>query len=187
LGKGDAVALCTAGFGLVYVVGDLDDGIALNEQALTLNPNLAWAWMLSGWSKVWQGEPETAIEHAARAMRLSPQDSQMFAMRSAVSAAHFCEGRPDVALSWAESSMRDQPDFPIAVCIGAASAALLGKSAEAGRFLARLRQLKSSLRVGNISELLPFRRPEDAANWLTGFAAPVYPSQGRAETALTRW
>jgi predicted ATPase len=40
LGKDDAVALCSAGFALVVVVGDLDDGAALIARALALNPNL---------------------------------------------------------------------------------------------------------------------------------------------------
>ena len=78
MGKDDAVALCTAGIALAYVVGDLDDGAAFADRALVLNPNLAWAWLFSGWIKVWLGEPEIAIEHFARAMRLSPQDPDIF-------------------------------------------------------------------------------------------------------------
>jgi hypothetical protein len=39
-GKDDAVALCTAGIVLAYVVGNLDDGNALIDQALVLNPEL---------------------------------------------------------------------------------------------------------------------------------------------------
>ena len=63
LGRDDAVALYTAGIALVFVAGDLDDGAALIDRALVLNPNLAWAWLFSGWTKVWLGEPEAAIEH----------------------------------------------------------------------------------------------------------------------------
>jgi len=74
LGRDDAVALCSAGLALAYVPGDLDDGDALIDRALVLNPNLAAAWIFSGWVKVWLGEPEVAIERAARAMRLSPHD-----------------------------------------------------------------------------------------------------------------
>jgi 3-methyladenine DNA glycosylase Mpg len=36
LGKNDAVALCTAGFALTFVVGRLDDGVALIDRALVL-------------------------------------------------------------------------------------------------------------------------------------------------------
>ena len=41
LGRDDAVALCAAGSALVVVAGDLDDGAALIDRALALNPNLA--------------------------------------------------------------------------------------------------------------------------------------------------
>src|SRR6476646_5425566 len=53
LGRNDAVALCTAGFALAYVVGRVEDGDALIDQALALNGNLAWAWYFSGWAKVY--------------------------------------------------------------------------------------------------------------------------------------
>src|SRR5262249_21693766 len=71
LGKDDPVALCTAGIALAFVAGERDDGAALIDRSLSLNPNWAWAWLFSGWARVWAGEPETAIEHVTRAMRLS--------------------------------------------------------------------------------------------------------------------
>ena len=43
LGQDDPVALCTAGFALADLVGEIEDGDAFIEKALTLNPNLAWA------------------------------------------------------------------------------------------------------------------------------------------------
>ena len=43
-----------------------------------LNPNLAVAWYVSGWVRVYRGEPEMAIKHLAHAMRLSPLDPFFF-------------------------------------------------------------------------------------------------------------
>jgi hypothetical protein len=40
---------------------------APQDRALALNPNLAWAWLYSGWVNVWIGEPEIAIQRFARA------------------------------------------------------------------------------------------------------------------------
>ena len=62
LGREDAVALFGAGIALAFVLGEIDNGDALIERALALNPNLAHAWFLSGWVKVWRGEPEVALE-----------------------------------------------------------------------------------------------------------------------------
>ena len=70
-----------------------------------LNPNLAEAWTFSGWVRVWLGEPEVAIEHFARAMRLSPLDPLMYLAQSGIAFAHFFAGRYDEASSWAEKAL----------------------------------------------------------------------------------
>ena len=168
LGREDAVALGNAGLALVVVVGDLDDGPALIDRSLELNPNLAWVWHFGALTKACLGEPEAAIEQALRAMRLSPQDPQMFAMQAATAFAHFFAGRYDAASSWAEAAMREQPNFLIATCVGAASGALAGKPAEAEKAMARLRQLNPALRLSNLKDLLPIRRPQDFDRWAEG-------------------
>src|SRR5262249_47940998 len=72
LGKDDATALAMAGHALAYVVEDFDAGAFFLDRALVLNPNLASACFASGWLRVWIGEPEIAIQHIARLMRISP-------------------------------------------------------------------------------------------------------------------
>jgi len=168
LGGDDAVALWTAGMALGYVVGDLDDGAAFTDRALALNPNLATAWLFSGWVKVWIGEPEVAIERLARAMRLSPQDPLFFQMQAATAAAHFFAGRYDEASTWAEAAVRDQRSFLLVLCTAAASNAFAGRTVEAGKAMARLRQLDPELRLSSLKDLLTLRRPEDIAKWEEG-------------------
>ena len=51
LGQDDALALCWSGGALVFVVGEVDEGVALVERALRLNPNLMDAWLSSGLAK----------------------------------------------------------------------------------------------------------------------------------------
>jgi TolB-like protein/tetratricopeptide (TPR) repeat protein len=168
LGKNDAVALCTAGHALSFVVGNHDDGAALIDQSLVLNPNWAWAWLFSGWTRVWSGEPELGIEHVTRALRLSPQDPQVSNMHAALAAAHFFAGRYEEASSWAGMVGREQPNHLIGACVHAASKALSGKSAEAHRAVARVRQIDPNLRLTNLSELIPIKRAEDFARWTDG-------------------
>jgi TolB-like protein len=81
LGPDDAVALSRGGHALAFVVGDLNDAAAFIDRALVVNPSLAGAWYASGWLRVWLGEPDLAIAHLGHAMRLSPLDLQMVAMR----------------------------------------------------------------------------------------------------------
>ena len=137
-------------------------GDALIDQALILNPNLAWAWLYSGWVKVVLGEPAMAIEREERAMRLSPHDPLTFIMQSAIAAAHFLLGRYSEALAWAELSMRQQPNYILSSATAAASAAAAGNVEAAARAMARLRETAPDMRVSNLTEyLLPVRRAED--------------------------
>jgi TolB-like protein/class 3 adenylate cyclase len=163
LGWDDAFALCTAGIALAFVSGDVEDGAAFIDRALELNPNLNWAWLFSGWVKVWLGEPEVAIEREARAMRLSPQDPHLFHMQTATAAAHFFAGRYAEALSWAEKSMREQRNFILilSTSIAAAAAALAGRQPDAESAMARVRQIDPTLRISNLKDFYPLRRADD--------------------------
>src|SRR4029450_5955711 len=73
-GKDDAIALSTAGIAFSFMVGDHDEGKALTDRALALNPNSAWAWLWSGYVRVWLGDSEAAIDRVSRALRLNPSD-----------------------------------------------------------------------------------------------------------------
>ena len=169
LGRDDAVALSYSGFALGYVVGNVDDASAFVERALVLNTNLAVAWGFSGWIKACLGDPDSAIKHAALAMRLSPLDPRMFAWQYTTALAHLCAARYDEAAAWAERALRDQPNMATGLRTVAASHALAGRLAEAQQIMARLRQLDPALRISNLGELLPpFRRAEDRARIVDG-------------------
>ncbi len=168
LGRDDAVSMAHAGMSLVIVAGELDEGAALLEQALALNQNLAWVWHFSALAKAFLGEPEVAIEHAARAMRLSPQDPQTFAMQMATAWGHFFLGQDEEATRWAEAALRLQPSFLVGASVAAAAAAFAGRMAAAERAMARLRALDPELRLSNLRAFLPFRREQDFARWAEG-------------------
>jgi TolB-like protein/Tfp pilus assembly protein PilF len=127
LSKDDAVVLSTAGFALAFVVHELDAGAAFIDRALVLNPNLAAAWWSSGWIRIWLGKPASAIEHLARAMRLTPLDPRIDAMRIGMAHAHLLAGRYDEASSWAEKALWEQPNVPHGLRAAAASNALAGR------------------------------------------------------------
>jgi tetratricopeptide (TPR) repeat protein len=131
LGRDDAVALSRGGHALAHFTGDLDGGIALHDRALMLNPNLAAAWFLGGFLRVWHGEPDGAIEHFARAMRLSPLDPETYRMQAGMAAAHLFAGRFDAASSWADKASSDLPSFLLVAAVAAASHALAGRTEKA--------------------------------------------------------
>lgn len=169
LGKDDAFALAASGWALAYVVRDLEVGPALIDRALVLNSNSAEAWSYGGWAKNLLGEPEPAIERFARAMRLSPLDPRVRAMRAGTAHAHFFLGRYDEAASWAAMALQDNADLQLGLRIAAASNAMAGRLEQAHKAVARLRQLNPALRVSNLKDSVgPYRRADDLARYEEG-------------------
>jgi TolB-like protein/class 3 adenylate cyclase len=165
LGNDDAAALCWGGFALGYVAHELDDSMAFLDRALLLNPNLAPAWYLSGWLKVYVGATDEAIERFASAIRLSPLDPFIFRMHSGMAYAHFFAGRYNEAIDWAEKAVRARPTWLTAVRGASASYALAGRLDDARKFMVRMREIDPALRLSNLKDLLPLRRAADFAKW----------------------
>ena len=120
------------------VVGELNEGAALIEQALTLNPNLALSWNLGGWVRLWLNQPDAAIDHFARAMRLSPLDVGFHGAETGTAFAHLRARRYEEASLWAEKALRDQPRSADAAQAVALSSALVGDLEKAKEAIRRL-------------------------------------------------
>jgi TolB-like protein len=168
LGTADAVALAFGGYTLAFAAHEVEDGAGFTERALTLNPNLASAWLLSGWVRVYLGDSDVAIERLTRAMRLSPLDPFTFLAYSMIGACHMFAGRYDEAISWAESGLRERPNWAPAARIVAACQAHAGRLEQAQRAMARLRQLDPAFRVSDLKRLIPMRKPEQLAIYEEG-------------------
>jgi TolB-like protein len=168
LGEGDPVALCMGGYALAFVAHQFDDAAAFMDQGLAVSPNLAQTWTLSAWLRIWRGEPDLALDHIARAMRLSPLDPSMAGMHGAMAYAHFIAGRYDMAASCAEKAVRDNPASLLAICVLAASNALAGRLEPAQTAMAQALEYCPELRASNLKELVPFRRAEDLSRFSNG-------------------
>jgi tetratricopeptide (TPR) repeat protein len=147
LGKDDAFSLSWAGFSLAMMVGELNEGAALIDRALTLNPNLAQSWDLSGWVRLWLNQPDAAIDHFARAMRLSPLHFAVHSAETGTAFAHLRAGRYQEGLLWAEKALRDQPRSADAAQAVALSSALVGDLEKAKIVMRRLLEIAPSRRI----------------------------------------
>ena len=154
LGKEDAVALAFSGLALSYVAGDVDASMAMVDRALLLNPNLAAAWNTSGLLRAIVGDPDTGIEHMARAMRFNPLDPLMFLTLTWSAFAHFVAGRYDRAWQLAERASREQPYFVNALRVAAACNALAGRLDEAQQCVGRALRLDPGMRISNVKDRL---------------------------------
>ncbi|MET0718189.1 MAG: winged helix-turn-helix domain-containing tetratricopeptide repeat protein [Pseudoxanthomonas sp.] len=167
-GRDDAVALTRGGHAIGHLAGDLDGGIALIDRAVLLNPNFAPAWFLGGFLRIFLGETETAMEHLAHAVRLSPLDPEMFRMQAGMALANFFSGRFDAAAAWAEKALGNLPSLLVGVAVAAASHALGGRTQEATQAMRRLRALNPSLSLSNLKDWLPIHRAQDQARFADG-------------------
>jgi TolB-like protein/tetratricopeptide (TPR) repeat protein len=166
IGRDDAVALGFSGYALAHAARELDDGAALIDCALQLNPNLGSVLLASGWVKIWLGEPEAALEHLALAMRLSPLDPHMYMMQAATAHAHFFAGRFGESAAWAQKARREQIEGLPLVRIAAASLALSGRAGEARAAVERLLRFDPALRLSNFHETLgPYRHQEHVTQY----------------------
>ena len=157
LGSDDAAALASAAMAIAYVLGDLIFAQEQIARALTLNPNLASAWANSGWINVWSGRPAEAVEHISRSMRLDPMGA-IPSRHIALAHAYFFLDRHDEALQVSEAVLRSNPNFYPGLRIGAASAALAGKTDLAQELVARITQVDPAIRVSSLQDYVgPYR------------------------------
>jgi hypothetical protein len=108
-------------------------------------------------------------------LRLSPLDPLSFRAQGGIAFAHFLAGRYDEASTWAEMALRQRPTFLAAIRELAAAQALAGRITEAHHTMARLRQLDPAIRVVNVKDWVPLRRPEDLARLEDGLGKAGLP------------
>jgi len=168
LDRDDPVVLSRVAWAYAHVVRDLDAASGYAELAVTLNPNLAMAWAISGWIQIWSGKPDLGIEHLSTAMRLSPLDPNVRFSFAAVAHAYFMAGHYDEAWSSAEKAIRQWATAP-AYRIAAASAAMAGHADQAARFVGLLLEADPTRCASNLTDVLgPYRRPDDVTRYRQG-------------------
>jgi tetratricopeptide (TPR) repeat protein len=107
------------------------------------------------------GDPETAIEHITRSMRLSPVDPQMAQLYMAMAVAMRCAKRYAESADWAQKALREVPSFLPGLISLTVAQALAGQVEEAKQTLQSALQIDPQLRLAVFSNSVFFRRPED--------------------------
>jgi adenylate cyclase len=84
--------------------------IVLVNRAFVLNPSYARGWHISGFLRLWAGQPDLAIGHAGRALRLSPR-AQARASSFLIGAALFFGRSFGEAVSRLRVAIEEMPVF----------------------------------------------------------------------------
>jgi TolB-like protein len=164
LAENDPWVLADAAYTLACYGEDIDAMTGLVDRALTFNPSYARGWHISGFIRLWAGDAERAIEHAAIALRLSPR-AQAGTSSYLTGAALFFSRRFEEAVPKLRVAIEDSPLFVTPHRFLAACYAQMGLLAEARTIIARLRRLTPEVIP---TYPLPFRDPHHRELYFSG-------------------
>jgi TolB-like protein/class 3 adenylate cyclase len=166
VGGDDPDVLGYVAYALGYFERDINPAIALIDRALELNPNFASGWLWSGYLRLWSGQPDLAIEHFERSLRLNPRRK---AASFSIGVAHFFARRLDKAAALLLLAMQETPNWAPTYRFLASCYAHMGRLRDAQDMVQRLRGITPLL----IPSAEHWRIPEDREFYLAGLRQAV--------------
>jgi TolB-like protein/class 3 adenylate cyclase len=164
LAHDDDFVLTRASMILSNMADEFERGLALANRAIALNPNLAGAHNARGWSSLFLGKFDDAVEAFAAGLRLNPLDR--WNLRSALrglASAYSMSRRYGEGLKWAEQCLLEvDPKDLLALLIVCDAKLRLGQIGEARDVADKVRVLHPHLTIGLLrGAYRHFRRPKD--------------------------
>ncbi|MGO4705417.1 adenylate/guanylate cyclase domain-containing protein [Microvirga sp. 2MCAF38] len=128
------------------------------ERSLALDPNSAWAWNRSGWLRNYLDDPDTAVQHFERSLRLSPFDPLAFNCDMGIGCAHFIAGRYEQAILWQEKALIESPSSLWIHRNLVPTYALAGQHEKAQWSMRELLKAYPTLRISDVLNALVFSK-----------------------------
>ncbi len=160
VGGDDAAALATAAFVIAVVEYDYETATAAFDRSFALSSSSALALGFSSIVRAWKGDDAMAVDHAERAIRLSPFDPLLYVPYIGLAYAHFAAGRFEKAATAASRASQSNPKFSMPYVLHAAALANLGRRDEAIVVADRLRQVEPTLTVSTAIRSARFANPD---------------------------
>ena len=114
-----------------------EEAIIEAEHSLRLNPGYMPTYLDLCQANLMQGLAKRALEHADRAIRLSPPDPYLYVFYAQEGLGHVMLGQDQLAVASLRRAVANNPEFPTPLAYLTAMLALTGKDAEARECLAR--------------------------------------------------
>jgi len=151
-GENDSEALWMASQAAAMLGGEIEYAVEWVDQSTSLNPNSPSAWWTSCLVRTFLGDPEVALEHAARAQRLDPRDALASTHATAPGLAHFFAGRYEQAASVADQVLAKEPAFPPALRLRVAASGHLNEIENRYKYVQKLLRARPNETVTTIKE-----------------------------------
>jgi TolB-like protein/class 3 adenylate cyclase/Tfp pilus assembly protein PilF len=149
----DPVVLANAGSVLAMLPQHRDEGAALMDRAVSLDPNNFNAWNWGGWVCLMRGDGRAA-HHFEQALRLSPTHPGRYWLHVGMAATKMTAGQYSEAADQAALVLRHQPRQHLTLWIYTASLALAGRLEEAREGCRRMLEVNPDRRLSNAPEWL---------------------------------
>jgi TolB-like protein/class 3 adenylate cyclase/tetratricopeptide (TPR) repeat protein len=143
LAKEDQFVLAGSAYQHVQFGGDTATAVALMDRALNLNPNSSWALEMSTWIRIRAGDPELAVEHCLRAMRLNPFNQ----VNTPLAIAYFLLGREQEALASIDQALINAPRAHPTLLFAATIKVGFGRIEEARQLVKRVLEINPNTRA----------------------------------------
>ena len=135
------------------------------EEAVRLNPSLAFAWGALGYVSNRTGDFARSVESLELAVRLGPADAFAHFLLTGLAGAHFALGRHDEGIAAARKAVQRNPGFGTAHRLLAANLVLAGRVDEA-REVTRRRDAVQRTTLGELRALRLFHPDEVMERYL---------------------
>ena len=128
----------------------------LLERAVALDPNGAWAWSRLGWLENYTDQPQKAIGHFERALRLSPIDPMNFNNYVGIGSAHEIAQEYDEAAAFCRRALEERPNANWICRNLAAILAGAGRLEEAKQVFAEVMRYYPDLTISKFKQAMVF-------------------------------
>lgn len=173
----DPYVLWQSAMTIALVGKDFDEALMLVKRSLSINNSSNRAWIASGMIHCYVGEPETAIEHAEKAMRLSPLDISMWVACWVMATGNLQLGNYQEAAVWANKSIRRHPENLSAKYILVASLAQLDRNSELKATISEIMAVDPEISVDRFVKIHPVARYRNLDGFLEGLKKAGLPPE----------
>jgi Flp pilus assembly protein TadD len=142
-----------AGAVLAVLTRDDDAALAAVDRATMINPKAAHVLGFDALTRCLCGAYDKAIEHAERALRLSPMEPLIYHATVAFGLACLLTGQNEEAVTNARKAIDGNRNFALPYCVMALGCARLGQPEEASQAIRQLTVTAPSFRLGALRKI----------------------------------
>jgi adenylate cyclase len=147
------LALALGGAVHAALTRDHDFALAAVDRAMMINTNAALVLGFDAVTRCVCGTYETAIEHAEKALQLSPLEPLVYYAEFALAFACLLSDRAEEAIAHARKAIEGNRNFVLPYCVLAVSCARLGRADQAAQAVRRLLRAAPGFRLGSLRNI----------------------------------